>query len=926
MGYRATLNLPRTSLPMKANLSQREVGILSFWEEKKIYQRIREERKGRRKYILHDGPPYANGNIHMGQALNKILKDVAVKYKTAQGFDSPYVPGWDCHGLPVEHQLFKKLGINKNKISRLEFRQKAREYALHFVDKQRNQFKRLGVFGRWEEPYLTLSPSYEGEVIGAFGRLAKRGYIYRGLKPVRWCFQCQTALAEAEIEYKERQSPSIYVKFPVKDSSDLASSHLPVYLLIWTTTPWTLPANLAIAIHPQHQYCLVQVDKEILILAKDRLPFLEEEIGIKPNRILSVHKGEKLKGLKYNHPFISRQSEVLAADYVSLEEGTGCVHTAPGHGAEDYLLSLEHNLPVYSPVDGEGKFNSQAGELEGIKVFEANPLIVEKLKQKGYLLHQGKVVHSYPHCWRCGSALIYRATPQWFLAVDKHNLRQKAIRAVENEVEWIPPASRMRMGSMLKERPDWCLSRQRYWGVGIPVVYCKDCGEAMVDEEIIDRIKSLTSKYGSDFWFKEPVERILPPGYRCRGCGGERFKKEEDIIDVWFESGVSHHAVLVQEETLGDPSDLYLEGSDQHRGWFQTSLLTSMALKDRPPYRRVLTHGFVVDSEGRKMSKSQGNVVDPQEIVSTHGADVLRLWASLEDYTQDIRISAEILKYAVEVYRRIRNTYRFLLGNLYDFDYLQDALSFDELRDIDRWVLSHLQELVRDTTASFEKFKLHEAVHLVHLFATNELSSFYFDVLKDRLYTFPPDSKGRKSAQTTLWHLLISLSKLMAPILSFTAEEVWGHIRKIEGCASGKASRMEESVFLSSWPRVDDNLVNESLETIWEKILRVREGVLKELEEAREAKTIGSSLEARVTITAPFSELSSLKDLGNELKEVFIVSQVQLEEGEELKIRISRAEGQKCERCWNYSLDLGTDKEHPQLCGRCRKAILKCTR
>ena len=522
--------------------------------------------------------------------------------------------------------------------------------------------------------------------------------------------------------------------------------------------------------------------------------------------------------------------------------------------------------------------------------------------------------------------MIYRATPQWFLAVDKHNLRQKAIRAVENEVEWIPPASRMRMGSMLKERPDWCLSRQRYWGVGIPVVYCKDCGEAMVDEEIIDRIKSLTSKYGSDFWFKEPVERILPPRYRCRGCGGERFKKEEDIIDVWFESGVSHHAVLVQEETLGDPSDLYLEGSDQHRGWFQTSLLTSIALKDRPPYRRVLTHGFVVDSEGRKMSKSQGNVVDPQEIVSTHGADVLRLWASLEDYTQDIRISAEILKYAVEVYRRIRNTYRFLLGNLYDFDYLQDALSFDELRDIDRWVLSHLQELVRDTTASFEKFKLHEAVHLVHLFATNELSSFYFDVLKDRLYTFPPDSKGRKSAQTTLWHLLISLSKLMAPILSFTAEEVWGHIRKIEGCASGKASRMEESVFLSSWPRVDDNLVNESLETIWEKILRVREGVLKELEEAREAKTIGSSLEARVTITAPFSELSSLKDLGNELKEVFIVSQVQLEEGEELKIRISRAEGQKCERCWNYSLDLGTDKEHPQLCGRCQKAILKCTR
>ena len=643
MEYRKTLNLPRTSFPMKANLPQREAQILNFWEEKRVYQRIREERKGHPKYILHDGPPYANGNIHLGQVLNKVLKDLVVKYKTMQGFDSPYVPGWDCHGLPVEHQLFKKLRMDKNKISRLEFRKKAGEYALHFVKKQR-----------------------------AFGKLAQRQYIYRGLKPIRWCFRCQTALAEAEIEYKEKESPSIYVKFPVKDSLSLTSSHLPVYLLIWTTTPWTLPANLAVAIHPHHLYALAQVDKEILILAKDRLARLKEEIGIEPTRAVSIHKGEKLRGLRYKHPFINRESEVLTANYVSLQEGTGCVHTAPGHGDEDYLLSLEHNLPVLSPVDGEGKFTSQAGDLKGIQVFEANSLIMEKLKQKGYLLHYGKVVHSYPHCWRCTSPLIYRATPQWFLAVDKHNLREKAIGAVKNEVEWIPPASKMRMESMLKERPDWCLSRQRYWGVGIPAVHCEGCGEAIIDENIIDKIKNLTSKYGSDCWFEEPIERILPPGYRCERCGGEKFKKEEDIIDVWFESGVSHQAVLVQEETLGDPSDLYLEGSDQHRGWFQTSLLTSMALKGRPPYRGVLTHGFVVDSEGKKMSKSLGNVVDPQEIVSTHGADVLRLWASLEDYTQDIRISEEILKYTVEVYRRIRNTYRFLLGNLYDFDYLRD--------------------------------------------------------------------------------------------------------------------------------------------------------------------------------------------------------------------------------------------------------------
>ena len=926
MEYRKTLNLPRTSFPMKANLPQREAQILNFWERKRVYQRIREERKGHPKYILHDGPPYANGNIHMGQALNKVLKDVVVKYKTMQGFDSPYIPGWDCHGLPVEHQLFKKLGINKNEISRLEFRKKAREYALHFVKEQRNQFKRLGVFGRWENPYLTLSPSYEGEVIGAFGKLAQRQYIYRGLKPIRWCFRCQTALAEAEIEYKEKESPSIYVKFPVKDSLSLTSSRLPVYLLIWTTTPWTLPANLAVAIHPHHLYALVQLDKEILILAKNCLSGLEEEIGIKPARVVSVHEGEKLRGLRYKHPFINRESEVLAANYVSLDEGTGCVHTAPGHGDEDYVLGLEHNLPVLSPVDGEGKFTSQAGDLKGIQVFEANSLIIEKLKQKGYLLHHGKVVHSYPHCWRCGSALIYRATPQWFLVVDKHNLREKAIKAVKNEVDWIPPLSKMRMGSMLRERPDWCLSRQRYWGVGIPAVHCQGCGEAIIDEEIIGKIKNLTSKYGSDCWFEEPVERILPPGYRCPRCGGEKFKKEEDIIDVWFESGVSHQAVLVQEETLGDPSDLYLEGSDQHRGWFQTSLLTSMALKGRPPYRGVLTHGFVVDSEGRKMSKSLGNVVNPQEIVSTRGADVLRLWASLEDYTQDIRISEEILKYTVEVYRRVRNTYRFLLGNLYDFDYLRDTLPPEELQDIDRWLLSRLQKLIKKVTASFEKFKFHEAVHLLHLFATNELSSFYFDVLKDRLYTFPPDSKGRKSAQTILWHLLISLTKLMAPILSFTSEEVWGYMRKMEEGASGEGySPLEESVFLSSWPQVDNNLLNENLETIWKKVLKVREGVLKKLEEARGAEIIRSSLEARVTIIAPFSELSSLKDLGSELKEVFIISEVQLQEGEELEIRVSRAEGRKCERCWNYSLYVGSDKEHPTLCQRCRKAIEEFT-
>ncbi len=929
MNYSKTLNLPTTDFPMRARLSQKEVEILHFWQKQKIYQKIRKKGEGLPNYTLHDGPPYANGDIHLGQVLNKILKDAVIKYKTMRGFDAPFIPGWDCHGLPVEHQLFRELGISKNEISQLEFRRKAREYATHFVHKQAQEFKRLGVFGRWENPYLTMDPKYEAEIVKIFGILSQKGYIYRGLKPIHWCFNCQTALAEAEIEYKEKESPSVWVKFQVKDRLRFLPSHAKVYLLIWTTTPWTLPANLGIALHPDLSYCFAQVKEDVFILAVDLVKKVKKETGMDEIKILGAVKGKKLKGIKYTHPFMPRESEALLADFVTLQEGTGCVHVAPGHGEEDYELGRRHNLPVLSPVDDEGKFTSEVEELKGTGVFGANPLIIKKLKRDGYLLFDGKIRHSYPHCWRCGSPLIFRATPQWFLRVDELGLRSRSSQTVLKEVKWIPHQSRMRIKSMLEERPDWCLSRQRYWGVGIPVVYCQRCSEAVIDEKIISNVETLTVKEGSDTWFKKRVEEMLPPGFKCPKCGEDKFRKEEDIVDVWFESGVSHQAVVEKEKSLRDPADLYLEGSDQHRGWFQSSLLTSMALKGRAPYQNVLTHGFVVDSQGRKMSKSRGNVVDPQKIVEDKGADILRLWVCLGDYTQDMRISDEILNYAVEVYRRMRNTFRFLLGNLYDFCLFQDILPLKKMREIDRWILSRLQSIIELSTVSFEAFKFHEAVHLVYNFADHDLSSFYFDVLKDRLYTFPAKSEERRSAQTALWHLLLNLTHLVAPILSFTSEEVWGYNKEkgLRSEATSKKQKAElknnlpESILLSAWPKKNAEMVDENLEKKWQQILKARNKVQKKMEEAREAKKIASSLEASVLIHGPVSLISLLESLGDGLKEVFIVSEVELTTAPEIKIEVKRAEGRKCERCWNYSLRVGEDKEHPTLCERCLKVI-----
>jgi len=918
MDYSKTLNLPQTKFPMRANLPQREPVILQFWEKEKIYERIRERKKNSPKFVLHDGPPYANGDIHLGQAFNKILKDIIVKYKTLKGYDAPFIPGWDCHGLPVEHQLFRELGVRKQDISCVEFRKKAREYAFSFVKRQREEFKRLGVFGRWERPYLTMNREYESEIVGYFGVLAEKGYIHRRLKPIYWCFNCQTALAEAEIEYKIKESPSIYVKFPVKLDTLPVSLDLPVYILIWTTTPWTLPANLAVAVHPEIEYVFVELEGEVILVAKSCVNNIESKKDKKGKELSSI-QGKKLRGIKYLRPFSKEEGEILLADFVNTEEGTGCVHIAPGHGEEDYFLGIKNNLPIFSPVDDEGRFTGEVKEFEGIPVFEANSLIEKNLEERRMLFYREKLQHSYPHCWRCGKPVIFRATPQWFLIVDKHDLRERAINSVQSRVDWIPSRSRIRMESMLKERPDWCLSRQRYWGVGIPVVYCRRCKRPIINRQIVDLVKQEVLKEGSDVWFEKEARSFLPPGFKCPFCGGDEFEKEKDIVDVWFESGISHEAVVAKENELRDPADLYLEGSDQHRGWFQTSLLTSMALKDRPPYRKVLTHGFIVDAKGKKMSKSVGNVVDPQQIVKKYGAEILRLWTALEDYGEDVRISSQIIDYTIEVYRRIRNSYRFILGNLFDFSASKDKVEYEKLRSVDRWILSRLQRLIEEVTRCYEDFRFHEAVQQIHGFTNNTLSAFYFDILKDRLYTFPSTSSDRRAAQTVLFSLLVNLSKLVSPILSFTAEEVWGYIRDIE-------ANNEKSIFFSLWPEVDPKLIDAELEEKWKRILEVRDVVLKRMEEARQSGKISSSLEARLIIKAPLAILSILNEMKlAELKEIFIVSQLDLENAPGLEVKVQRATGRKCERCWNYSPRVGENKLHPTLCERCWRVVENLT-
>ena len=925
MDYKDTLNLPRTDFPMKANLSAREPELLKKWDETGLYKRLREISKGRPRYILHDGPPYANGHIHLGTALNKILKDMIVKSRQMSGMDAVYVPGWDCHGLPIEHQVDKELGKKKETMSLTEIRLHCRRYAEKFIDIQRNEFKRLGVIGNWSNPYLTMSYDYEATIARELGRFFSNGSVIRSKKPVYWCASCMTALAEAEVEYHDHKSPSIYVKFPLSTESrekfpELAAKR--VYVLIWTTTPWTLPANLAIALHPDFTYVAVAVNGEVWILARGLLEDVMRLMNVQNYEVVRTFKAGELNGSKARHPFADRDSVIVLGNHVTLEAGTGAVHTAPGHGREDYDMALEYGLDVYSPVDDKGRFTKEVPFFAGQFVFDANKSVIDKLKEDGNLLLEQEIVHSYPHCWRCKNPVIFRATPQWFISMEKSGLRQKALEWIER-VQWIPNWGRDRIHNMVANRPDWCISRQRSWGVPISVFRCAECNTYITSKEVFDHIVAMFEKEGADAWFSHPVEELLPAGLTCPGCGGRKVEKEMDILDVWFDSGTSFAAVLERSPELAMPADLYLEGSDQHRGWFHSSLLAAVGTRDIAPYKTVLTHGFVVDGQGYKMSKSLGNVIAPEEIIRQYGAEILRLWVSAEDYRDDIRISTDILKRLSEAYRRIRNTCRFLLGNLYDFNPAADSVAPNQMDELDRFALHQLQDLIQKVRQGFDKFEFHRVYHALHNYCVVDLSSFYLDILKDRLYTSSATSAARRSAQTVIYTVLETIVRLMAPILSFTAEEVWLHMQQDSS----------PSVHMDSFPEVDLNLRDEELGARWGKILSIRNEVLRVLEAARRDKVIGHPLDAMVRISLP-PELDKEFTGSDELfRTVFIVSQVSIEpesaltnpvQGVELpglKIQVETASGEKCERCWMKSDKVGQFPDQPKICDRCYSVV-----
>ncbi len=924
MDYKNTLNLPQTDFPMKANLSQREPEILAKWEKLDIYKRLREFGKGRELFILHDGPPYANGHIHIGHALNKILKDIIVRYKYMRGFDAPYTPGWDCHGLPVEHQLFKELKITKDQIDRVEFRKKAHDYALKFVKIQKEEFQRLGITSDWEKPYLTLNHDYEHAILKSFSVLVRKGFVYRGLKPVNWCFKCETALAEAEVEYEDHESDSVFVRFELNTDDKTKKLGIPseyrTFIMIWTTTPWTLLANVAVAVHPDLEYVGVLHDDSVLILSKELYESsLKEKFGFANEKFLFAARGKDLEGLIYKHPFVPREGRVVLADYVSKEDGTGCVHTAPGHGQEDFSTGLKYKLEVVMPVNGRGCFDETAGEFAGKHVFAANELIISKLDSLGNLEVSEKVRHTYPHCWRCKNPIIFRATQQWFLKIDHDGLREDLLRVIKKDIKWVPASGEERISSMVGNRPDWCLSRQRFWGVPIPAIICKKCNAHILDESVIDKLAEHVLKQGSDAWFKNDLASFLPEGFKC-SCGHWEFEKAQDILDVWFDSGVSHQAVLKNKPVAKLPADLYLEGSDQHRGWFQSSLIASMGIDGKPPFESVLTHGFVVDGEGRKMSKSLGNVVAPQEIIKDRGADILRLWVCSSDYNEDVRISKEILAFITDAYRKIRNTVRYLLGNLSDFNPDEDKMPVSEMLAIDRWALSKLARLIEDVTHEYDSYKFYHVFQKIYSFCNEDMSSLYLDILKDRLYTAGKKSKMRLSAQTALYQILKSLTRLIAPVLPFTAEEIHGYMKLESG-------EVHQSIHLCSWPRLDSEFaVNEVQVKGISEILAFRPTVLKSLEEKRAKGEIGSPLEAKIALTFKDEKMFSLfAEESKFLPFIFIVSQVFLNLDENLKepfeISVARAEGKKCVRCWNYGLEVDTVEDYPGLCGRCIEAI-----
>ena len=913
--YNSTLNLPKTDFPMRAGLPQSEPVTLDKWLGDKVYEKLMEKNEGKPLYVLHDGPPYANGNIHLGTALNKVLKDFIVRYKNMAGFKAPFVPGWDTHGLPTELKARAKAGVgNSTTISDVELRKICREFALSYLDDQRNQFKRLGCIGEWDNPYVTLIPEFEATQIEVFAEMACKGYIYKGLKPVYWCPECRTALAEAEIEYAEDPCHSIYVKFNVTDDLGkllaLGVDPAKCSFVIWTTTTWTLPANVAICVGPEFEYSIIKANDEFYVMATELYKSAFEAAGITEYEVVATCKGSDLEYIKTAHPFLDRTSLVIVGDHVTLESGTGCVHTAPGHGVEDFEVCKNYKeLPIVVPVDANGKLTEEAGQFAGLSTEEANKPIAMHLEETGALFALAKIIHQYPHCWRCKKPVIFRATDQWFCSVD--DFKDAACEAIKT-VEWIPKWGQDRITSMVRERKDWCISRQRKWGVPIPIFFCKECGEPHIDKEAMQAVADIFRVKGSDAWYEMDASEFLPEGTKCKKCGCTDFDKEKDIMDVWFDSGSSHAAVCKNRDYLTWPADLYLEGADQYRGWFQSSLLTAVATSGTAPYKAVLTHGWVVDGEGRKMSKSLGNGIDPQEVVDQYGADVLRLWVASSDYHVDIRISKDILKQLSEAYRKIRNTARYILGNLNDFNPDTDCVDVSELLEIDKWAINRLNELNDKVRAGYDAFEFHQVYHAIHNFCVVDMSNFYLDVLKDRLYTEKADSKQRRAAQTAMYIILDALTRMIAPILAYTSDEIWKYMPHSSDCDA-------ENIVFNSMPEKVLVDCDEAFSAKWDRIHELRDTVKKSLETVIKDKTIRTSLEASVLLKATGEEYDFLNSIENDLATVFIVSNVTVENADvaELTVEVSKAVGEKCERCWAYSETVGSDSAHPTLCKRC---------
>ncbi|WP_440448216.1 isoleucine--tRNA ligase [Ruminococcus sp.] len=912
--YNSTLNLPKTDFPMRAGLPKSEPVTLKAWEDNKVYEKLMEVNEGKPLFVLHDGPPYANGDIHLGHALNKILKDFIVRYKNMAGFKAPYVPGWDTHGLPTELKARKKAGIgNSAEISIVELRKMCEEFVTGYINDQRTQFKRLGVIGEWDNPYITLKHEFEAEQIRVFAKMATKGYIYKGLKPVYWCPECKTALAEAEIEYAEDPCHSIYVKFTVTDDkgvfSNLGIDPSKVKFVIWTTTTWTLPANVAICVGPRYEYSIIKTGDEYLVMATELYKSAFEAAEITDYEVVATVKGSELEYIKTAHPFLDRESLVIVGDHVTLESGTGCVHTAPGHGVDDFNVCQNYpEIPTICPVDSNGVLTEEAGQFAGLTTDAANKKIAVYLDENGYLCALKKIIHQYPHCWRCKTPILFRATDQWFCSVD--DFKDKACEAIDS-VKWIPSWGHDRITNMVKERKDWCISRQRKWGVPIPIFFCKECGEAHIDNDAMMAVADLFEKEGSNAWYNHSAAEILPEGTKCKKCGCTEFEKEKDIMDVWFDSGSSHAAVVSKRDNLKFPADLYLEGNDQYRGWFQSSLLTSVATEGVAPYKAVLTHGMILDEEKRKMSKSLGNGISPQDVTEKYGADVLRLWVSSTDYQSDVHISNDILKQISESYRKIRNTARYILGNVYDFNPDTDAVPVNELMPMDKWAIVKLNELIAKVKQAYDNYEFHQVYHSIRNFCVIDMSNFYLDVLKDRLYTEKKDSKSRKAAQTAIYLILNAMTRMISPILAYTSDEIWKYIPH-------SSTENAENVIFNEMPEQIAVDTDADFMSFWDEIHQLRDDVKKSLEVLIKDKTIKSSLEAKVILKASGAKLDFLKKAEPELAAAFIVSAVEIVENDgELEIVAEKATGEKCERCWIISETVGKDSEHPHLCERC---------